>query len=104
MPGHEVGPGRVVREPVPAWPGRGEPVVTGPRESRLLVRWACAKRVRGNAHRHKKKVRWLSVCGSVWDTSGRTPMEKGKLGWGTGAKPQACREKNIWTVPKRRVH
>ncbi len=80
MPGHEVGPGRVVREPVPVWPGWGVPVVTGPRESRPLVRWACAKRV-GETHTDtKKKVRWLSVYGSVWNTSGRTPMEKGNQG------------------------
>ncbi len=46
-----MGPGRVVREPMPAWPGRGVPVVTGrpgPRESHPLeVQGTQARSVEG---------------------------------------------------------
>ena len=95
------GPGRVVWEPVPTWPGRDVPVVTGPRESRLRGRWACAKRVGENAHRHKRKVRWLGVWGSVRETRGRTPMVK-KTRVGYGCRVAGMQGENIWAMPKRK--
>ena len=47
--------GRVVCEPEPRWPGRDEPVVTGPRESHPLeVQGTQAQRVVGALCKKKK--------------------------------------------------
>ena len=48
--------GRVVCEPGPRWPGRDEPVVTGPKESHPLeVQGTQAQRVVGTLCNKKKK-------------------------------------------------
>ena len=75
--------GRVVCEPEPRWPGRDEPVVTGPRESLLSSAEACVKQVGGNAHRHKKNLVGQVRVAQCVEASGRTPMRKNtRVGYG----------------------